>query len=365
MVLKPNTRLRGIAMRVALCLHGLVGNILGKSGDKELDGVGSDIVLDLAGLHWNKYIIEPNNVDVFIHSWSRDLKKRVRKVFFPTTYRAQDQIRFDIPDNIYMKYANTSLAGDFSDDNPEVARIRNHYSKWFSLQKSVDFALDFSSANNFKYDCIMASRIDAAPKKKIIFKDHDMNCFWKVGGPVWDRSRFKMQDVCFFSNQDMMKEFSRLYQNMSRYLSIGNFSSVRISNHRLAKLHMNNTVDKYIKESGATSGFEKDVELEVLREAFLRSYRAGFKASKGQGMSKKAMNSIRKAALKDMIKIRNYCIRNAFIESERDNPNKSECPIIRQLYFGYTRRGPGTFHEDAEGRLVNIDEFVKKYNIKN
>ena len=51
-------------MRVALCLHGLVGGTKGKNGD--LLG-GSEEVLEHSFRHNNNFVLA-DNVDVFIHS---------------------------------------------------------------------------------------------------------------------------------------------------------------------------------------------------------------------------------------------------------------------------------------------------------
>jgi len=57
-------------MKVALCLHGLVGSTKNVSYDRdESDFDGKKLCTGLASRDWKKYIIDENDVDVFIHSW--------------------------------------------------------------------------------------------------------------------------------------------------------------------------------------------------------------------------------------------------------------------------------------------------------
>ena len=115
------------------------------------------------------------------------------------------------------KYIDKSWPEGGEKKKSAIQRIQNHYSKWYSFKQSVDIAVKHASKNGFKYDCIFGSRFDAAIKKEVFFNQYDMNYFWKIGGPPWDSSR-KTQDHCFFSNQDNMLEFSKLYDKLPTYI---------------------------------------------------------------------------------------------------------------------------------------------------
>ncbi len=187
-------------MKTALCLHGLVGNTKGKSGDKDIMTIGSNMVLELAYLHWEKYILSLNDVDVFVHSWNGDLRKLIAKKFRPKTSRFEEQIVFDIPEVVHDKYIDKAWAKGSEERVRALQRIQNHYSKWYSFKQSISIAARYAIKGGFKYDCIIGSRFDVAIKKEIFLNQYDMNCFWKVGGPPWDNSR-KVQYHLFFSNQ--------------------------------------------------------------------------------------------------------------------------------------------------------------------
>ena len=67
-------------MRVAICFSGLVGSTKGKS--QELRGDPKKC-LELSSAHYKKHILEKNNVDVFIHSWSKDLEEEIIETYAP------------------------------------------------------------------------------------------------------------------------------------------------------------------------------------------------------------------------------------------------------------------------------------------
>ena len=68
--------------RVALCLFGLVGGVKGCSGDNI--ATGSEDILRIGYKHCKKRILDKNHcVDVFIHTWSTDLKKEITQLYKP------------------------------------------------------------------------------------------------------------------------------------------------------------------------------------------------------------------------------------------------------------------------------------------
>ena len=53
-------------MKIALCLSGLTGGSGGK------DGVGNSLDIDTPYQSVKKYLLDVNDIDVFIHSWSKE-----------------------------------------------------------------------------------------------------------------------------------------------------------------------------------------------------------------------------------------------------------------------------------------------------
>lgn len=64
-------------MKVALCLFGIVG---GKEGK---DGKGGNVDYQIAFDHYKKHILDKNDVDVFIHTWSIELEEELKAIYKP------------------------------------------------------------------------------------------------------------------------------------------------------------------------------------------------------------------------------------------------------------------------------------------
>lgn len=207
-------------MKVALCLHGLVGNIKGKSGEED---IGSDIVLKIAHQHWDRYFLEPYKPDVFIHSWNTDLKDNMVKLFNPKDIFVEEQRKFNIPEWI---------PGD-------EQRKQNHYSKWFSNKESVRLMGRYETKAKVKYDLVIIARFDIAWRKGINLKKLKSNNFY-VGG--WHRDhKSKVKDFWFISSSDNIKKFSNVYDKIEYYCSPEVKATSKtngISNHKLAATHL-------------------------------------------------------------------------------------------------------------------------------
>lgn len=207
-------------MRVALCLHGLVGNIVGKSGDSNM---GSDVVLKIAHQHWDRFFISPYNCDVFIHSWNVDLKSDMNKLFNPKNIITEEQRKFNIPEWI----------------PGEPQRKQNHYSKWYSNQKSVELMSQYERDNKINYDLAIIGRFDIAWRKGIDLDSLNGKTFY-IGG--WMRNPAnKIKDFWFISSPKNIRKFSTIFNYIEEYSSpkINAVSkSNGISNHKLVAHHL-------------------------------------------------------------------------------------------------------------------------------
>jgi|3_EtaG_2_1085321.scaffolds.fasta_scaffold10541_3 hypothetical protein len=212
-------------MKIALCLYGTIGGTSGKSGDK----VGSKLdVFQHAFPHYKKFILDKNDVDVFIHSWDLDIEEDVVDNYKPKLSHFESQRTFDIPNHI----ENTQ-------------RVQNHFSRWYSCKQSLNLKKSYELDNNFKYDFVMLSRQDIAWQKEIIFSNYDKNYFYvptwhqhhtgiPMGYPDGDYKE-SLQDLWSFANSEYMDELSELYDNISDFcLENKELTALSgISNHRL------------------------------------------------------------------------------------------------------------------------------------
>lgn len=247
-------------MKVAICLHGLVGNASTKSGYENSD----KRVLDIASKNYLENIINPNNADVFLHTWDTDLENEVIEAFKPKDFIFEKQKIFNIPKHV--------RAQGFP--NPE-RRKQNHYSRWYSFKKSVMLKRNWEQKQGFKYDCVLVGRFDTSWEKTVDFSSFDMgkvytgrHCMliykgqdiYRAGtGPYYqmsdqiDMSQVRhthkfdgdvpnqgLSDIWFFGNSDDMDKFSFLYDHLDIYTIPGQCPTMEtsISSHRLAEYHM-------------------------------------------------------------------------------------------------------------------------------
>ena len=212
-------------MRVALCFYGTLGGIKGKAGDKE----GSPLsVLEKAFPHYKERILDKNKVDVFIHSWDKDVEKNIISKYNPTNYKFESQKIFDIPS--HMK--NTQ-------------RVQNHFSRWYSCKESLELKRLYELENNIKYDMVMLTRQDIAWNCDVNFTDFDNSYFYvpewnhhhtgiKMGYPEGGYNK-SLQDFWCFSNSKNMDILGELFDNIPSYCLENKELTAHgdISNHRL------------------------------------------------------------------------------------------------------------------------------------
>lgn len=207
-------------MKIAICLHGKIGNILTKSGDSN---VGSDVVLKIAHQHWDRYFLNPYKPDVFIHSWDTNLENKIVELFQPKSYVIEKQKIFDVPDWV---------PGD-----PQ--RRQNHFSKWYSNKKAVELMTQYEGKHKIAYDLVIIARFDIAWRKQIKLEKLDSKKFY-IGG--WIRNpRNKVKDFWFISSPKNIRKFSEIYDNIEKYCSPEMrvvSKSNGISNHKMAAYHI-------------------------------------------------------------------------------------------------------------------------------
>ena len=61
-------------MKVAICFNGLVGSTKGKS--EQLIG-DFNTCFEISSKLYKEHILEKNDVDIFVHSWSTDLEEEI------------------------------------------------------------------------------------------------------------------------------------------------------------------------------------------------------------------------------------------------------------------------------------------------
>jgi len=229
-------------MKTALCLFGIVGGKQGK------DGKGGNVDYLIAYNHYKKHILSKNDVDVFIHTWSCDLKKELKETYQPKKSIFEKQKRFAW----FNKYKHRA------------------WSRWYSSKKTLELKKEYEKENNFVYDWVMVSRLDLAFFTDVIFDKYDSNYFYashwndvpnlKEGRTKANKENHHQgkgfMDLWFFSNSKMMDEFSTLYDKRKNY---------DINPHLASMQHVNTFTDKikYV--------FYRWGDHEIVRRKFLKA----------------------------------------------------------------------------------------------
>jgi hypothetical protein len=242
-------------MKTAICFSGLVGSTKGKS--QELIG-DFDKCFRVSSKLYKKHIIDKNDVDIFVHSWSTSMEDKIIKTYEPKNHLIEKQIIFDIPDYITNKTSEV--------------RKQTHYSLWYSRKKSVELKNKYAKENGIKYDCVMLARFDLAWQTDLIFNDYDQGFFWTQNWPkkslkgrtLSDLEYWKMSDfnlpfkthwygypntndgllgMWFFSNPDYIDKFVTLYDKLDEYSKPNRCpldQSGAISAHQQCLYHLEN-----------------------------------------------------------------------------------------------------------------------------
>ena len=126
-------------MKTAVCFSGLVGSTKGKS--QELIG-DFNSCFEISSALYRKHILDKNDVDVFVHSWSTGTKDEILEAYKPKKHIIEKQIVFDTPDYEILK------------ETPEI-RKQTHYSLWYSRKMATQLKSEYEKEHGFKYDCVM------------------------------------------------------------------------------------------------------------------------------------------------------------------------------------------------------------------
>lgn len=242
-------------MKIALCLFGLIG------GNAGIGGRGKQINPKNAYKYYKKNLIDHYDVDVFIHSWSIDLKDQLIELYKPKKNIIENQRKFE--DVSLKNFGYNSIEElraiepyrepytDFSDlhayKNFETLLWRS-YSRWYSTMMSINLKKEFELANDFKYDFVISSRFDIALLKKINFEKLNNSKFY--ASLRHNRNDFNkaLYDLIFISSSDKMDDFSNLYNRFRNYTFRPTWASREHANY------LNLSIDEILK-------YEKDYKL--------------------------------------------------------------------------------------------------------
>ena len=206
-------------MKGAICLYGLVG---GKEGK---DGTGGDIPFEKCFEYYKKHIIDKNNVDIFIHSWSQHLEDDIIDLYKPKSYKFQKQKMFEKEMLIPGRFSGKKVLPD----DRKKYRFRS-LSRWYSVKESLKLKMLYERINNFKYDYVMITRFDTLFFIDLNFNKYKLDYLY---APHWNSPQNSpynpgkkadrinrsertdaFLDMWFFSNSTVMDVFAKVYEGI-------------------------------------------------------------------------------------------------------------------------------------------------------
>lgn len=195
-------------MKSAICLFGIVGGTDGKNG------AGRYIPFKKCYETYKKHIIDINNADVFIHSWSCDLKDELVDLYKPKKYVFEKQKQFTEEVKLFKRPG---------------ASFRS-LSKWNSLGQSSGLRKEYEKEHNFKYDWVMFVRLDLLFYVDMNFSTYKLN---HLHVPHWNtpqglpgkprikadrsnrtRKRDGFSDMWYLGNSKIADDFMDIYEGI-------------------------------------------------------------------------------------------------------------------------------------------------------
>ncbi len=186
-------------MKIALCLHGVVGNIY---TDKDNYVWTRDVDYRIGLEHYQRRLFSVNDaeIDVFIHSWSTAYEEQLRRDYKPKKWLFEEQIDFG-----------------------KETRARNFCkSRWYSTKAAVALKRAYEQEQDFEYDWVVLSRFDLALFKDMVLSKYDPNMFYP-GHHEWSPDKIFIEqepifcDYFYYAASRKMDAFSTLYDHWERY----------------------------------------------------------------------------------------------------------------------------------------------------
>ena len=147
-------------------------------------------------------LLENNNVDIYIHTWSKNWDKTVLELFEPKDILIED-------DSIFNNFSNYRIV---SNNHPARNTIL--------MYRSIRYADMLRKNSKVEYDWIIRSRFDFALNTKINFNNLDKNKMYFCD----TRSNFyatEVHDQFAIATPTDMNIYSSVYENIDKYHSEG------------------------------------------------------------------------------------------------------------------------------------------------
>lgn len=182
-------------------------------------------------------IIEPNNCDVFFHTWydnddllfhkltpgherrqsQTNIDKFLIEVYKPKAFLIQKQKHF-FHKNFQITQENFDIVYPWAQAYDKKVfmedRGRCAHSMWYSVMNAIMLKEMHSNQNNFFYDCVILSRFDVAPSSAINVSQYDLK---NVIVRNYDYPRDEVSDWFLFSNNKNMNIVGSTFLSLEKH----------------------------------------------------------------------------------------------------------------------------------------------------
>lgn len=198
-----------ILKKKAICLYGMVGNLVGNTR------AGSCSLECLKQSYENFKINLPQDVDIYLHSWSVNLKDAMLELYKPKKFIIE---KFDKPRD----------------------KFNDVYGLYSSIFKSVALMEDY-------YDIVYLSRFDLWHRKSIDLEVLDESRIHFVESSSLKLNLSRLHDIFFISNQENIKTLSQAYLRLDKYKAIC-MNGDKLDSHKILYTHckQNNILNRVV-----------------------------------------------------------------------------------------------------------------------
>jgi hypothetical protein len=244
-------------MKIAFCIHGLVGSKQVKYGSVDKN---QNIESKIPYKHFKKNIFDlyKGKIDIFLHTQSHESKSELLKLYKPKLYKIEKKKDFSYSKNHphlknikFLKFKNyiQKIIGLKSAEKKYDYLIKKafaSYSRWYSLRESIKLKKKYEVLKDFKYDLVFITRYDLIIKKKFNLHEFDTKKLtisnhntipsprnsYKIKSSRDNKTKTKgISDLWFASSSNNIDKFSLLFERIRKYPLSNHFSSYYHTQH--------------------------------------------------------------------------------------------------------------------------------------
>jgi hypothetical protein len=233
--------------RAALCMRGAIAKKNDRYSFKDSIYTGQSTYINFTAVHQSikHHIIDANpdyDVDVFIHSWSYDMKDELLALYQPKRSLFEDNRLFN--NEIEAKCISPSDFGGIS--------------QALAIRKVIELKEAYEEDECFKYDIVVIFRPDVLIWRDMVLSQYDLSYFYTDGHDNCNG------DMFFIMNTSDAHDFKGLYES----LNYGN----RHIQHAWIKTYLIKYCNLEIRQDSLVPGRDYEVLRHIWQTSIVNKY---------------------------------------------------------------------------------------------